>query len=264
MRITVITVCHNARKTIRETVKSVLEQEYRDVEYIVVDGASNDGTQEILEEYRPRIAQIVSEPDEGIYDAMNKAWKLASGDFVGYLHADDYFADQSCVGRIAEAATASDADVILGDVEIVSPRKTSNVVRKYSAQKFTPRWILEGDMPPYPGLYVRRSVFHRYGGFDLQFRTSADFDFVARLLHVHSLTYAMVPFTVVKMRNGGLSTRFPFGPVRTLRDVVGACKKNGIRLTPATIAAKYLRKLRQYSIFRATTVSWGARIKRHV
>src|SRR5579864_8568492 len=141
MKISVITVCHNARQTIRDTIESVIGQDYPDIEYIVVDGASSDGTKEILSGYRNRIDRLVSEPDSGIYDAMNKAWKMATGDFIGFLHADDCFSHKGCVRRIAESARASSADVIITDVEIVARSQTSRTLRYYSARGFNRRWF---------------------------------------------------------------------------------------------------------------------------
>jgi len=247
MKISVITVCHNARQTIRDTIESVIRQDYPDIEYIVVDGASSDGTKEILSEYCNRIDRFVSEPDSGIYDAMNKAWKMATGDFIGFLHADDCFSHKGCVRQIAESAIASSADVIITDVEIVARRQASRTLRYYSARGFNRRWFEQGDMPPHPGMYVRRSVFERFGGFDRRFPISADFDFAARVLYVHALKYEIVPLTLVRMRQGGMSTKWPMGPVRTIRDVYRSCRKNGIPITPLSIVAKYLRKIRQLS-----------------
>jgi len=247
LKISVITVCYNARQTIRDAIESVISQDYPDIEYIVVDGASSDGTTEILAEYRNRIDRLVSEQDAGIYDAMNKAWKMATGDFIGFLHADDCFSDAGCVRRIADSAMASSADVIIADVEIVARSQTSRTLRYYSARGFNRRWFEQGDMPPHPGMYVRRSVFERYGGFDRQFAISSDFDFAARVLYVHALKYEILPLTLVRMRQGGMSTKWPMGPIRTIRDVYRSCKKNGIPITPLSIASKYLRKIRQLS-----------------
>ncbi len=248
MKVSVITVSYNARATIRDAIESVLSQDYTDIEYIVVDGASRDGTAEIIRQYGDRIDHYVSQPDHGIYDAMNKAVKLATGDLVGFLNADDMFADQSCVRRIADAAATTGCDVVLGDVQIVHPEQTGRTIRFYTARGFGRHWIEQGDMPPHPGMYVRRSVFERYGDFDLQFRTSSDFDFVARILYVHNLAYRLLPYTLVKMRHGGRSTALPFGPFRTLRDVYRACQKNRIPVTPLKLASKYVRKLGQFFI----------------
>ena len=247
MKISVITVCFNAHETIRDTVLSVISQDYPDIEYIVVDGGSSDGTKEILSEYRDRIDLFVSERDAGIYDAMNKAWKMATGDFIGFLHADDYFSHEGCVRQIVESAMASSADVIIADVEIVAQNETSRTIRYYSAQGFSRRWFEQGDMPPHPGMYVRRTVFERFGGFDHRFPISSDFDFAARILYVHALKYEIAPLTLVRMRQGGMSTKWPMGPVRTIRDVYRSCRKNGIPITPLSLISKYLRKIRQLS-----------------
>jgi glycosyltransferase involved in cell wall biosynthesis len=247
MKVSVITVCYNARSTIRDTIESVIAQDYPDIEYIVVDGASSDGTTEILSEYRNRIDRLVSEQDAGIYDAMNKAWKMATGEFIGFLHADDCFSHEGCVRQIADSAAASIADVIITDVEIVARSKTSRTLRHYSARGFSRRWFEQGDMPPHPGMYVRRSVFERFGGFDRRFPISSDFDFAARVLYVHALKYEVLPLTLVRMRHGGMSTKWPMGPVRTIRDVYRSCRKNEIPITPFSIVAKYLRKIGQLS-----------------
>jgi glycosyltransferase involved in cell wall biosynthesis len=246
MKVTIVTVSFNAKNTIGHTLRSVQTQTHPDIEHIVIDGGSTDGTQDVVVEHGAHLARFVSERDDGLYDAMNKGWKIATGDLIGYLHADDYFSDDTCVSRIAALAETSNADIILGDVDIVAPDNLSRTIRVYSARDFSPVWIEQGDMPPYPGLYVRRSVFERHGGYDLQFRISADFDFVARMLYVHKLSYAILPYTLVKMRWGGLSTRWPWGPLKMLRDVYRACRKNGVPATPVSIAQKYLRKIRQF------------------
>lgn len=251
LKVTIITVSYNAHGTIRDTLESVRAQDYPDIEHIVIDGGSSDGTQDVVRAHGSHLAHFISEPDDGLYDAMNKGWKLATGELIGYLHADDFFADVTCVRRLAQKAEESGADIILSDVDMVAADDTSRSIRFYSAQKFHRGWITQGDMPPYPGLYVRRSVFERFGGFDQQFRISADFDFVARLLYVHALAYAILPYTVVTMRYGGLSTQWPMGPLRMFRDVYRACKKNGIPATPISFAKKYLRKLRQFSFLRS-------------
>ena len=186
MKISIITVTYNSADTLRDTMDSVLRQGYTDYEYIVVDGASKDGTVEIIREYESRFEgrmRWVSEPDRGIYDAMNKGIAMATGDVVGLLNSDDFYASDDILSTIADAFSCPDApDAIYGDIHYVDEVDITKVVRYYSSRKFARESMLAGYMPAHPSFYVRRECYEKYGTFDTSYRVAADFENLLRLI----------------------------------------------------------------------------------
>ena len=208
MKISVITVCYNSVKTIEDTLISVAAQTWPHVEHIVIDGGSTDGTQSVLERYADKIAHCVIEPDEGIYDAMNKGARLATGDVLGFLNSDDIYSSPDTLQHIAQAAFAHPVpDGVYGDLIYTRHADTQRVVRYWKAGAFTPGKLKMGWMPPHPTLYVRRELFSRLGGFDCQYSISADYEFILRLFGSAEKTFAYVPEVFIKMRVGGVSNR---------------------------------------------------------
>lgn len=250
MKITVITVCFNAAETIKDTLLSVASQDHPDIEHIVMDGGSTDGTQDVVREHGKHVAKFVSEPDRGLYDAMNKAVRLATGDYIGFLHADDMLADAGALSRIAACAKASPVELILSDITFVEKDDIGKRVRFYSAKGFTPDWLLIGDIPPQPGTYHRRDVYERYGDYDLDFTMSSDFDFFLRLFRIHRVSYAILPATTVLMRVGGKSSQGLSSYLQINRDIMGSARKNGIPITYFGLFRKYFRKFTQWERFR--------------
>lgn len=245
MRISVITAVYNNCATIAAAIESVLAQAHGDVELIVIDGASTDGTREILERYRDRIAIFVSEPDGGIYDALNKGIRYASGDIVGFLHSDDLFADEHVLSRIASTFDAHDVDAIYGDLIYVRRDDPDMVVRYWRSGSFSRRKLRLGWMPPHPTLYLRRSVYERLGGFDTSYRISADYESVLRYLGKASVKCEHIPEVLVKMRVGGASNRSLGNVVRKMREDFRALKYNQVGGS-ATLLMKSLSKLPQF------------------
>ena len=183
MKISIITVCFNAVSTIKDTIDSVLNQNYPEIEYIIVDGASTDGTVEIIRSYGNRIAKFISEPDEGIYDAMNKGISLASGNIVAILNADDFYINSQVISKVVKAFRESGADIVYGDIVIVHPENTEKVVRYWKAGKYRPGSFKWGWHPPHPAFFVKRKIYEKYGVFDLEFkRVAADFEIMARFM----------------------------------------------------------------------------------
>jgi len=250
LKITVITVCFNAADTIGDTLRSVAAQDHPDVEHVVVDGGSSDGTQDVVKRDGGHVAAFLSEPDRGLYDAMNKGLRLATGDYIGFLHADDMFADEGALSRIAAAAKDNPAELILSDIEFVEKDDIGKRVRFYSAQGFRPEWLRQGDIPPQPGTYHRRDIYERYGDYDLSFQMSSDFDFFLRLFCLHKVSYAIVPATTVRMRVGGKSSQGLKSYLHINRDILGSARKNGIRITRFGLLRKYLRKISQWERWR--------------
>lgn len=247
MKITVITVCFNAAKTIGSTLDSVAAQTHPDLEHIVIDGASTDGTLDIIAARGGRVARVVSEPDTGIFDAMNKGLRAATGDLIGFLHADDIYADPTALARIAALAEQTGADVLLGDVLMVKGENRETVVRDYSVRDFSPAWLEQGDQPPHPGFYHKADVIDRFGDYRTGFRYAGDYEFFARILHRGGCSYAILPGPpVVRMLMGGASNNSPLAPFRILREVYRGARENGIVLRPERVAQKYIRKIDQF------------------
>jgi glycosyltransferase involved in cell wall biosynthesis len=245
MNITVITVCYNAAATIADTLDSVAMQDHGAIEYIVIDGGSTDATLDIIRGHRIKVAHLVSEPDRGLYDAMNKGLRLATGDYIGFLHADDVYAAPEVLSRISAEAEASGADVLAGDVDMVSATDLSRIVRRYQARTFNIGRLRQGDMPPHPGLYISHPAYRAVGEYDLQYRLSADFDLVVRLLHGHKRSLKVLNFVVVNMRLGGASSG-PRALWNMYKEVVRACRNNGLGSGYFTVATKYYGKLKQF------------------
>jgi glycosyltransferase involved in cell wall biosynthesis len=206
MKISIVTVCYNSELTIRDTIESVLSQNHSDIEYIIVDGDSKDGTMDIVREYRDKIDVVISEPDKGIYDAMNKGIRAASGDVIGLLNSDDFYNDDSVIRQLIECMEKAGADTVYADLVIVDAKDTERVVRYYDSSTFRPRRLGYGWMPAHPTFMVKRELYETYGGFSLNYRIAADFEMVTRLLHTAGASYAYMPAVVIKIREGGAST----------------------------------------------------------
>jgi glycosyltransferase involved in cell wall biosynthesis len=203
----VITVSFNSAEFIKSAIESVLSQSYSDIEYIVIDGSSTDGTQYIIQSYSGRISRVVSEPDKGIYDAMNKGVALATGDIIGILNSDDFYPSSNVIARVAENFKKNDGvDLVLGNVDFVYEDNLTKAVRFYSSYKFKPWKMRFGFMPAHPGAFIRRSAYEKIGNYKLGYKIGADFDMFVRMLVVSKLSYVTVNETFVRMRIGGVST----------------------------------------------------------
>ena len=208
MKVSIITSCFNRAGTIASTIESVLGQDYADIEYIVVDAARTDGTLEIVRSYADRIAHITSEPDNGIYEGLNKGLRLATGDIVGILHSDDVFYANDTVARIVEELVRTGADLIYGNGIFVKSSDENYVVRDWISGGYVRNNIAKGWLPLHTTCFVRRSVFSRVGYYDESYKISADTDWLIRCLYVNSLRVAYLDDYVVRMRMGGASTSF--------------------------------------------------------
>jgi glycosyltransferase involved in cell wall biosynthesis len=246
MRISVITVCHNAEKTITDTIQSILAQDFADYEHIIVDGASTDGTLDVVERLRHDKLKVVSEPDRGLYDAMNKGLALAGGDLIGFLNSDDFFCRTDALSLIAATAHRHpDVGAVSAGLVIVDPNRLGRVFRSYGAHHFR-RWMLRfGHMPPHPGFYARASAFKAVGAFEIKKRVGGDFDWMVRFFYVHGLLAAPLAQPIVAMRMGGLST----SGWRSMRIINTEARQTLSRHRVWTIAAliwsKYLVKAGQ-------------------
>ncbi len=209
MTISIVTVTYNSASTLVDTIESVLSQTYKDIEYIVVDGKSTDNTMDIVRSYEPRFLgrmRYVSESDKGIYDAMNKGIRMATGDVVGILNSDDFFTHPYVIEEVARQFQNPDVEAVHGDVHYVCDQQPDTCVRYYSSANFNKWQMRFGIMPPHPSFYCRRSLYERYGGYDSTFRLGADFEFVHRLLYHEQVTMQYVPQDFVTMRVGGVTS----------------------------------------------------------
>lgn len=207
MRITIITVCYNRKATIEKAIQSVLAQNYNDIEYIIIDGNSKDGTQEIIESYRDRISQYISEPDKGMYDAINKGFQLATGDVIGLMHSDDEFYDRKAISRIAarfEYDTTIDG--VYGDGIYVSNDKEERLIRDRIGGVFSLKRVKKGWLPLHPTVYLKKAVIDKHGLYNLDFKIASDTEFLLRYLYKHKINMSYIDAYIVKMRMGGMST----------------------------------------------------------
>ena len=245
MKISIITVTLNSAATLATTMDSVCRQDYPAIEHIVVDGGSSDGTLDIVRAH-PHVARFISEPDDGLYDAINKGIALATGDVVGILNSDDFFPSADIVSRIATALRAPQVDAIFGDVAFVRPGNLDRIVRLYSSRKFHPRQFARGYMPAHPSFYVRRRCYEQFGGYKTDYRIAADYELLVRFIHRHRIAYAYLPQTMVYMRTGGVSNKTIASRYVLNREIVRACRENGVTTSMARLSLKYVFKIFEY------------------
>jgi glycosyltransferase involved in cell wall biosynthesis len=245
-RITIITPVFNGAATLSECLRSIDNQTFNDIEHIIIDAASTDATLAIIESCPSVHRRVLSEPDVGIYDGMNKGLSMATGDIVGILNADDMYADERVLQDVSDAFADSDVDSCYGDLKYVDFHDTSKTIRLwksgyYSSEKF--RW---GWMPPHPTFFVRRNLYEQFGGFNLQLGTAADYELMLRFLLKHKATTRYIPRVLVKMRNCGASNVTLSRRIEANRMDRKAWAVNGLRPFPWTLLCKPLRKLGQW------------------
>lgn len=245
LKISVVTAVFNRADTVADALASVRRQTWPSVEHIVIDGASTDGTLPILQAHRDQLAVLVSEPDQGIYDALNKGILRATGDVVGFLHADDLFEAPGSLAGVAAAFADPAVDAVYGDLVYVRHQAPAEVVRYWRAGRFKPGCLEQGWMPPHPTFYVRRSVYERLGLFDTRFRISADYECILRFLGRGGLRVAYLPQVLVRMRLGGISNESVSSMLRKSREDYAAMRINAIGGMQALLR-KNLTKLPQF------------------
>jgi glycosyltransferase len=246
MKISVITVCFNSAAHIADALRSIDVQTWPVVEHIIMDGASRDTTLDIVNAHAKPWRRVVSEPDHGIYDAMNKGLAIATGDVVGFLNSDDVFADELTLERVGSAFRDPAVDLVYGDLVFVAQADLSRVVRMWTSQTYVLGLCSRGWMPPHPTLYVRRSVYQRFGGYDLAFPAAADFEMSLRLLDRARLVSAYIPAVQVRMRMGGQSTRSIANIISGSREVARACQKHGLPGDTGFLVRRLAAKVPQF------------------
>ena len=245
MKISVLTVVFNRADTIAGAIQSVASQIYPNVEHVVVDGASNDGTLSVINANKNKAMLVISEPDNGIYDALNKAIVHSSGDIIGLMHSDDFFANDQVLTKIADEFTDPSVDAVYGDLDYISASDSSLIRRRWKAGYFVPSKLYRGWMPPHPTLFVRRRVLEQFGGYDTSYRIAGDYDAMLRWFASPNFRASYIPEVLVKMRMGGASNRSIGRIIRKSREDYRALRANNIGGF-GPLAAKNLSKIFQF------------------
>ncbi len=245
MKISVITATYNSAATVRDTLTSVRQQDYTDVEHIIVDGRSSDGTLEIVANF-PHIARIVSEKDKGIYDAMNKGIRIATGEVIGILNSDDIYIDRSVLSAVAKAFADPAVMTVYADLQYVYPENLDRIKRTWITGPFRKKSFYYGWMPPHPTFFVRKEVYERIGLFNTDLRTAADYELMLRILVKHGVPTFYIPRVIVKMRAGGMSNASLRNRLLANREDRLAWKMNGLKPYFFTLYLKPLRKITQF------------------
>jgi glycosyltransferase involved in cell wall biosynthesis len=243
MKVSIITVCFNSSKTIEETIQSVLSQDYPNIEYLVIDGGSIDGTQTIIQKYQGKIASWVSEPDQGMYAAMNKGISMATGDVIGILNSDDVYVSSRAVSELMYVMSKAKADVVFADLILVDQNNLNKVLRYYDSGRFQPRKFRWGWMPAHPTVFVKKKYYDRVGLFALDYQIAADYEMLIRILAIEKAPFAYLPKPMVRMRAGGASTAGLSRNWILNKEIVRACRENGIYTNMAMLLLKLPFKL---------------------
>lgn len=244
MKISIITVCFNAVSTIESSIISLVNQNYEDVEYIVIDGGSSDGTKQVIERYLDHISIFISEPDQGIYDALNKGIKYATGDIIGLLHANDCFASTHLLTKVAQNIQEQNVDAVYGDLIFCNTK--GRIVRRWISRPCN-RLLLElGWMPPHPALFIKKEVYNRYGNYRLDFGTAADYELILRFFYLYRIKTCYVNQVFIKMLTGGLSNKNFLNHVIGNNSDFKAMKMHRLHAPFIAIFLKPLQKLTQY------------------
>lgn len=243
MKVSIITVSFNSAKTITDTIDSVLSQDYPNIEFIVVDGGSTDGTIDIIEQYQSRIGKWISEKDRGMYDAMNKGIAMATGDVIGILNSDDVYMNTHVISELMELMQSQKAQVVFADLILVDQFDDQKVLRYYDSGHFHPNKFKYGWMPAHPTVFVKRELYKAVGNFSTTYQIAADYEMLIRILAIQRARYAYLPKPVVRMRSGGASTAGLSRNWILNQEIVRACKENGIYTNILLLAIKLPYKL---------------------
>lgn len=243
MKVSIITVTYNSSKTLQDTINSVAKQNYYDIEYIIVDGASKDGTVDIIKNNSSVVSMWISEPDKGLYDAMNKGIKMATGDILGIINSDDFYHRPNSISQVVNAIKEYGTECIYADVKFVSPENLDKTVRYYNSGRFSPKKFKRGLMPAHPTFFTYRRNFENFGYYRTDYKIAADFELLVRFLYKHKLSYHYLPIDLMKMRTGGLSTKSWKSNIIINREDLRACQENGLKTNYFWLYSRYFKKI---------------------
>ena len=243
MKVSIITTCFNSEKTITDTIFSVLNQTYSNIEYIIIDGASKDSTLDKINKYASKVNIVVSEPDQGMYYAMNKGISLASGDLIGILNSDDLFYNNQVIDKIVKCIKNDNSDAVYGDLIYF---KNNKITRYWKAGNLSIKKMKFGWMPPHPTLFVKKNIYDKFGLFDVSFKTSADYELILRFLLKHNINVSYIPDVLIKMKTGGQSNRSIKNRIKANIEDKRAWNVNNLKMPFYTRYLKPLLKINQY------------------
>lgn len=246
MKVSIITATYNAASFLEEAILSVMKQDYDNIEHIIIDGGSKDGTLAIIEKYKEHIAYSISEPDRGMYDAINKGMQVATGDIIGTLNSDDLLADNKVISSVVQAFQLKKTDTVYGDLVYVKPEDMTDIVRVWKGLPYKRSRYNFGWMPAHPTFYFKRNLLNTYGYYENHYYTAADYEFMARYLYHHRASAYYLPRLIVKMRSGGMSNGNIFRRLRANRRDYLAMKRNQIPFAFIVSIMKPFRKILQY------------------
>lgn len=249
MKLSIITVTYNSERTLCDTMESILSQTFQDFEYIIVDGASKDATLDIIREYEPRFQgkmRYVSEPDKGIYDAMNKGFAMATGDVIGILNSDDFFTSDDVLQAVVDGFAGEYVDAVYADIHFVGTDDLTKCVRYYSSSVFRPWMMRFGMIPAHPSFYCRKAVYDQYGSFDTTYRIAADFEILLRLIFIHRIRTRYVKKDFVTMRLGGASTTGYGSWSLIMKEHLQIMKRHGVVTNRFLLSLRYIYKLFEF------------------
>ncbi len=244
-KISIITVCYNSEKTLQETIDSVITQSYNNIEYIIVDGASTDKTKQIIEENKAKINIFISEPDKGIYDAMNKGIKIASGDIIGILNSDDIFYDNKVIENVITCFINNNIDAVYGNIVYFKKNNYNQIVRYWKTKKMSKYYFENGNIPPHPSLFVKKIIYNEIGVYQAQFKTAADYEFMLRVFKIHQYKPYFLNQTLVKMRMGGTSTKNLKNIIIGNKEIYKAWKMNKLKVPSQLYIMRLIKKIKQ-------------------
>lgn len=247
MKVSIITVVYNNKETLAEAIESVLNQSYMDIEYIVIDGNSTDGTINVVNSYLSKISVFLSEKDKGIYDAMNKGINLARGQIIGILNSDDIYDNDDIIKMVVDKFKTNDnLDVLYGDLVYVKRDNTNNIVRKWISKDYSPSFFSNGNVPPHPSLFVKKHIYEKAGLFNITFKLAADYEFMLRIFEKLKVNSLYLPGVIVKMRLGGSTNKSLTNIWKQNQEVAKAWRLNGLRPSPLLFMYRFVKRIRQF------------------
>jgi glycosyltransferase involved in cell wall biosynthesis len=247
MKISIVTVVYNNEKTIVDAIESVLSQRYENIEYIIIDGNSTDRTLDIIKKYGKRINKVVSEPDKGIYDAMNKGINLATGEIIGLLNSDDLYADNGVIKNVVEQFEKNKGlDIVYGNLVYVKAENTNNIVRNWKASDYHPRYFENGNVPPHPTVFLKSKVYKEAGLFKTHYKLAADYEFLLRIFKNHSFQSRYVDQLMVRMRMGGATNKSWKNILNGNREIIAAWRDNNLPVPKLLMFHRIIKRLIQF------------------